>query len=308
VGSAGVGLFTIDSSGSGPVIVTYGDRNLSGLESGIVTGANCGGPNTACGSANAGDTLTLWATARAWGRWSPSPSTTSHFPQPLSTRFPAYPGLTTASERQIQANRGNAAKSTGPVTPQGKRASALNATTHGLLSGTVVLKGESIRRFNDLAAAFLLEFQPRNSAETHLVQTMTAARWRLLRIWGIQTAAFELEMARQAESHRFTTVGAAPAGAVLAAITFQTLADNTRALALQHRFEITYERQFRTALAALLKLRAAPDPNPSYPPLQLATETWDSPPPDAPPDPEFQTNPIPPPRRRRNLIPDPQLP
>jgi len=54
----GFGLFTVDSSGSGPAIVTYPDYSLVSA----VTAANCGGPNTACGSANTGDTLTLWAT------------------------------------------------------------------------------------------------------------------------------------------------------------------------------------------------------------------------------------------------------
>ena len=54
----GAGLFTIDSSGGGPAIVTYPDYSLVSA----VTAANCGGPNTACGAANAGDTLTLWAT------------------------------------------------------------------------------------------------------------------------------------------------------------------------------------------------------------------------------------------------------
>jgi hypothetical protein len=101
-----------------------------------------------------------------------------------------------ATERQIKANRANAAKSTGPSTPEGKRNSSKNAALPGLISGTVVLKGKPMRRFNDLAAALILQFQPRNSAETFLVQTMTVARWRLLRMWGIQTAGFELEMAR----------------------------------------------------------------------------------------------------------------
>jgi uncharacterized protein (TIGR03437 family) len=54
----GAGLFTVDSSGSGPAIVTYPDYSLVSA----AKAANCGGPNTACGSANAGDTLTVWAT------------------------------------------------------------------------------------------------------------------------------------------------------------------------------------------------------------------------------------------------------
>jgi hypothetical protein len=124
-----------------------------------------------------------------------------------------------ATERQIQANQANAQKSTGPITPEGKRISSQNAgksnavmsaAAHGLLSSTVVLKGESVRRFNDLATALILQFQPRNSAETSLVQTMIAARWRLLRMWGIQSAGFQLEMARQDPS--------AGSGAVLAAV------------------------------------------------------------------------------------------
>jgi hypothetical protein len=155
-----------------------------------------------------------------------------------------------ATERQIQASRANAPKSTGPITPEGKRISSRNAgknkavmsaAAHGLLSSTVVLKGESVRRFNDLATALILQFQPRNSAETSLVQTMIAARWRLLRMWGIQSAGFQLEMARQDPS--------AGSGAVLA--------ENSHAFALQHRLEATYDRQYNHALAMLLKLRAA---------------------------------------------------
>jgi hypothetical protein len=92
-----------------------------------------------------------------------------------------------AAERQVQANRANALKYTGPKTPEGKRISSKNAILYGLASGTVVLKGESMRRFKDLAAALIPHFQPRNSAETFLVQTMTAARWRAPRMWGIQT-------------------------------------------------------------------------------------------------------------------------
>ncbi len=53
-----LGIFTIDSSGAGPGIVTYADYSLVSA----VKAANCGGPNTTCGAANPGDTLILWAT------------------------------------------------------------------------------------------------------------------------------------------------------------------------------------------------------------------------------------------------------
>jgi uncharacterized protein (TIGR03437 family) len=53
-----VGIFTIDSTGQGPGIVTFPDYSLVSASK----ASNCGGPNTACGAANPGDTLILWAT------------------------------------------------------------------------------------------------------------------------------------------------------------------------------------------------------------------------------------------------------
>jgi hypothetical protein len=177
-----------------------------------------------------------------------------------------------ATEHQIKANRANALKSTGAKTPEGKRISSKNAAIPALISGTIVLKGESMRRYNELAAAVILQFQPRNSEETFLVQIMTAARWRLLRTWGIQTAGFELEMAKTREK----LGGSAGSGAVLAAVTFRNLADTSRVIALQHRLEVSYSRQYNQALAMLLKAREIPDSAASaYSPIQLATETWD---------------------------------
>ncbi len=58
VAANNLGIFSIDSSGAGPGIVTYADYSLVSP----VKAANCGGPNTTCGAANPGDTLILWAT------------------------------------------------------------------------------------------------------------------------------------------------------------------------------------------------------------------------------------------------------
>jgi len=61
IGSSTLGIFTIDSTGTGPGIVTFPDYSLVSAAK-----ANpCGGPNTACGAANPGDTLILWATGLA---------------------------------------------------------------------------------------------------------------------------------------------------------------------------------------------------------------------------------------------------
>lgn len=60
IGTSGrnVGIFTVDSTGSGPAIVTFPDYSLVSN----TKDANCGGPNTRCGAANPGQTLILWAT------------------------------------------------------------------------------------------------------------------------------------------------------------------------------------------------------------------------------------------------------
>jgi uncharacterized protein (TIGR03437 family) len=61
IGASTLGIFTIDSTGTGPGIVTFPDYSLVSAAK-----ANpCGGPNTACGAANPGDTLILWATGLA---------------------------------------------------------------------------------------------------------------------------------------------------------------------------------------------------------------------------------------------------
>jgi hypothetical protein len=55
-----------------------------------------------------------------------------------------------ATEKQFEANRLNAQKSTGPRTPEGRAAVRLNGVTHGLTAETIVLKGESEADFTNL--------------------------------------------------------------------------------------------------------------------------------------------------------------
>ena len=53
-----VGIFSVASNGQGAGIVSYADYSLVSTS----RSANCGGPYTACGAANPGDTLIIWAT------------------------------------------------------------------------------------------------------------------------------------------------------------------------------------------------------------------------------------------------------
>ena len=104
------------------------------------------------------------------------------------------------TQNQKQASRANGAKSRGPITPEGKLASSRNATTHGMLSGTIVLGGESEERFNALLADLHAELQPQTTVEITLVENMAVARWRQMRIWGIEKANMEHQMRVGAEA------------------------------------------------------------------------------------------------------------
>ena len=57
------------------------------------------------------------------------------------------------SERQAEANRQNAQKSTGPRTPAGKAVVTLNGIKHGLLSRESLIKGESEAELVDFGNA-----------------------------------------------------------------------------------------------------------------------------------------------------------
>lgn len=46
------------------------------------------------------------------------------------------------SEKQIEANRENALKSTGPLSIEGKSRASKNAMKHGILSKNLVVSGE----------------------------------------------------------------------------------------------------------------------------------------------------------------------
>ncbi len=171
-----------------------------------------------------------------------------------------------ATERQIQANRANAKRSTGPVTEEGKQASSQNARRHDQLSSCIVLKAESAPLFDELMNSLIDEFQPRTANENALIETMAVASWKLTRNWIMHTALLELETVKQDHS-----IGSDP---VITALAFKSLADSSHHLL--HRYEVSLDRQYSRALNNLLKVRAARSP------AANAAPTEDPPPPEVP--------------------------
>jgi hypothetical protein len=102
----------------------------------------------------------------------------------------------TMTAKQIEANRRNAQKSTGPRTDAGRAVSRLNALKHGILSTQVLVRGrhgkENAREFKALHARFHEELQPHGPVEEMLVDQIVTAHWRLRRALAAEAGAIAL--------------------------------------------------------------------------------------------------------------------
>ena len=96
-----------------------------------------------------------------------------------------------ATQAQVQANRSNAQKSTGPRTAEGKAVAAQNAVRHGLLAKEVVVKGEDPGEFEFYRQQMLEELAPAGPMESMLAQRIVGLSWRLRRAERMQAAAFD---------------------------------------------------------------------------------------------------------------------
>src|SRR5450759_4202696 len=95
------------------------------------------------------------------------------------------------SLKQIEANRRNALKSTGPTTPDGKERSRRNALRHGLTAETVIATLEDAEDYEAFEAAVTSDYDAESAVERELVLRLASVLWRLRRATGIETALFE---------------------------------------------------------------------------------------------------------------------
>ena len=94
-----------------------------------------------------------------------------------------------ATEKQINANRKNSLKSTGPNTPEGKAAVSQNSIKHGLTTRQNIIKGEFAADFDLHRDQLFEQFKPSDPLENHLVQRIVILSWRLKRANRALTAA-----------------------------------------------------------------------------------------------------------------------
>jgi len=95
-----------------------------------------------------------------------------------------------ATAAQIDANRRNAARSTGPRTNQGKSRARLNSLKHGLNAKTVtpVLPHEDPRQLEERIQHWVQDLKPRNAVERGLVCRAARLSWGLERAERFETA------------------------------------------------------------------------------------------------------------------------
>jgi hypothetical protein len=83
------------------------------------------------------------------------------------------------SYRQIEANRRNALKSTGPKTEAGKQASRCNAVRHGLTAETVLSAFEDAEDYKAFEAAITADYDAQSAVERELVVEIARCFLRL---------------------------------------------------------------------------------------------------------------------------------
>ena len=96
-----------------------------------------------------------------------------------------------SSLKQIEANRGNALKSTGPTTQEGKERSRCNAVRHGLTAETVIADLEDAADYQAFEAAVIADYDAQTAVERELVLRLASVLWRLRRATGIESGIFE---------------------------------------------------------------------------------------------------------------------
>jgi hypothetical protein len=111
-----------------------------------------------------------------------------------------------STEKKTASNRKNAQKSTGPKSAAGKAVVSQNARTHGLLSRSLIIEGESQKEFSELLRLLVEEFQPVGLVEHALVERVGISLWRQRRLVRAESAEVSLNQQRFGEQQRHEVV------------------------------------------------------------------------------------------------------
>ena len=97
------------------------------------------------------------------------------------------------SLRQIESNRRNAQRSTGPKTQSGKQRSSQNAVRHGLTAETVIGPLEDPADYRAFEQAVTTAYDAETAVERELVLRLASLLWRLRRATSVETGLFQIQ-------------------------------------------------------------------------------------------------------------------
>ena len=100
------------------------------------------------------------------------------------------------TEKQINASRENAKKSTGPRTTEGKANSSKNALKHGLMAQDAVIPGEDPAEFDRHLSKLEDTYLPRNYVEKQIVHQIADTMWSIKRLSRIETTVVSASIER----------------------------------------------------------------------------------------------------------------
>ena len=159
------------------------------------------------------------------------------------------------SKKQIEANRNNSKRFTGPRTEQGKQRSPQNALKHGLLAERTVIPGEDPAEYDALLTQYEEAFEPSNPVEASLVRQVADAKWRMRmrRIAGLEAAflSYAVEERRRYRAECYSEEGVRTDKFLLGEIM------QSRANCLSHfaRYDAHFSRRYFQAIKQLAQLR-----------------------------------------------------
>ena len=164
---------------------------------------------------------------------------------------------------QIEANRRNAQKSTGPTSVTGKATSSMNAFKTGIHAKSLVLPSENRADLDQLIADYYLHHQPASPDARAFVDDLIYCEWTLRRLRAAETQAW-----RYQSDNKYSDPQKYPLG--------QSVTANPNSFSkLQYRLDATRRARWR-ALDALAKLKAepaaAPGPTPQVEPPTTAID------------------------------------
>jgi len=97
-----------------------------------------------------------------------------------------------ASQRQIDANRENAKKSTGATTPKGKSITRLNAKRDGFTGQITTLSDEDRPIFENFKSDFIKDLAPKTTMELSLATSIAWDTWRLNHLRAVEMNMYAL--------------------------------------------------------------------------------------------------------------------